>query len=73
MKKKVEYIKRGSVRIRNMAGKAQTIHMATEAWFYENPNSIDVYIQGTNVVCAARIKRSELVDWIKRTAKRRTP
>jgi hypothetical protein len=54
--------------------KARAHHNVREAWYYENPGSIDVVVEvadhngnylGTGTV---RIMRRELFDWIERTS-----
>lgn len=53
---------------KNMAVKARRGHNADEAWFYENPRSIEVYIRkiGQQTV-SCRITREQLKDWLLRT------
>ena len=38
-----------------------------EAWYYENKNSIQIYIQSGGKIYIGRIRRAKLADWIKRT------
>ena len=41
---------------------------AIEAWFYENPKSIDIYVRRENQdAISCRISRDQLEDWLKRT------
>lgn len=39
----------------------------SEAWFYENKGSVDVYVRHRGVTISCRIRRALLADWIKRT------
>ena len=46
--------------------KAKPIH-GKDAWWYENAQSIDVYVDGEGVTLACRIPRTYLQGWIERT------
>ena len=41
---------------------------ATEAWWYENAKSVDVFVRlADGGVGGCRIPRAQLADWLKRT------
>lgn len=46
--------------------KAKPIH-CKNAWWYENEQSIDVYVERDGVTLACKIPRRYLMHWIKRT------
>lgn len=47
--------------------KAKPQKPASDAWWYENRNSIDVLIDDRGVVASCRINRKALADWLRRT------
>ncbi len=44
-----------------------------EAWWYDERGAISVYISGMGTTLSCRIKRSELVKFIKRSQPQKTP
>jgi len=55
-----------AVKLKREPHKAKPIH-GKDAWWYENAQSIDVYVDGEGVTLACRIPRTYLQGWIERT------
>jgi hypothetical protein len=54
------------VKLNRNPHKATPIH-GKEAWWYENKQSIDVYVDSEGVTLACRIPRRYIESWLKRT------